>query len=382
MSNLLANLNAFKNKVKAAPVLSAQRRVSPANSTSTSSSSSSISTTNGSSVTQKSSAFKRSALESNDYSDDESAPKAKKPAYDTTGSHLSTKLLLAVEYIKGKSTAISVDTLLSYLSINNPEQRTKLLSLVKNLDKINYNEEDQTLEYATFNNIKTKQQLLEYLRIPGPFKGTSVKELKDGWTECLDIIKELEDEGNILVLKTKKDNQPRLIWANTAGKLGLVDEEFVTSWKSVKLPERAELPNLLKQKGLKPASVDPATVKNISDAASQKKRKARKGKITNTHMTGILKDYSISEPFLSEAKILYLESVDGPAKFKFVVKSSEMTNFLLLFLKEWDGSNGLKEIGNFFNSSNLKPLGTLINHISFLSLAPVDVNFLNFLTWW
>lgn len=289
MSNLLANLNAFKSKVKAAPVLSVQRRVSPAEST-TSSMSSSVTST-----PQKPSIFKRSAVESNngDYSDDESIPKAKKPAYDTTGSHLSTKLLLAVEYIKNKSTPISVDTLLSYLSINNPEQRAKLVSLVKNLDKIDFNEEDQTLEYATFNGIKTKEDLLNYLRTSGPFKGTSVKELKDGWAECLDVIKELENEGSILVLKTKKDNQPRLIWANTGDKLGLVDEEFVSSWNSIKLPERAELPNLLKQKGLKPASVDPATVKNLNDSGNNlKKRKARKGKITNTHMTGILKDYS------------------------------------------------------------------------------------------
>ncbi|KAH3670282.1 hypothetical protein WICMUC_004935 [Wickerhamomyces mucosus] len=297
MSNpLLANLNAFKNKVKSAPVLSQTRRIS---SPSTPSSISSSKSTNSQKRTisdknknDSSSSYLGGSDDDDDQDDD--SYRLKKPAYDTTGSHLSTKLLLAVEYIKSKTTTIPVSSLLSYLSLNDPEQRIKLIGLIKNLPKIKYDPIEETLEYVSIHNIKTKAELINFLRSQATFKGISVKELKDGWNDALQVIKELEDEGLILVLKTKKDNQPRLVWTNVGDPLNLIDDEFVTIWNGVKLPPQAELPGLLKQRGLKPASVDPATVKNINNDTNSnlKKRKQRKGKVTNTHMTGILKDYS------------------------------------------------------------------------------------------
>ncbi|CCH44376.1 Transcription initiation factor IIE subunit beta [Wickerhamomyces ciferrii] len=285
MSNpLLANLNAFKNKVKTAPVLPSRRPNSTPPPPSQSQSRKPLSSS--------SSGNKRSALDYDDDDEFDDKPiKNKKPAYDTSGSHLSTKLLLAVEYIKERVNPVPIDTLLSYLSLNNDEQKSKLLTLVKNLDKIYFNPDDNTLEYVSIHNIKDKNDLLIFLRQQPTFKGISVKELKDGWNECIQSINELEEEGSILVLRTKKDNHPRLVWANVGGELGIVDEEFVKLWLNVKLPDRSELPGLLNKRGLKPASVDPATVKNTNNEP-QKKRKQRKGKITNTHMTGILKDYS------------------------------------------------------------------------------------------
>lgn len=267
-------MNAFRNKVKTAPVLSSVKKtVSPAPS---------------SPSTYSTISVKRTA-EEDDFDDDY---KPKKPAHDTTGSHLSTKLLLAVEYIKDRDAPVKVDALLSYLNINNDTQNSKLVSLVKNLDKIKYHEKDNTLEYVSIHNIKTKDDLLVFLRSQPTFRGISVKELKDGWNGCLGAINELEQEDKILVLRTKKDNHPRLVWANVGGELGAIDEEFVKIWLNVKLPERSELPGKLNKLGLKPASVDPATIKKDDNNAQIKKRKQRRGKITNTHMAGILKDYS------------------------------------------------------------------------------------------
>lgn len=286
MSNpLLANLNAFKNKVKSAPVLTSARRVpTPPPTAKSNGKSSTSSSTSGS---------KRAAADDYDeYDDEEHGSRHKKPAYDASGSHLSTKLLLAVEYIKERTKPVHIDALLSYLSLNNDDQKSKLLSLIKNLDKIHYDQSANTLEYVSVHNIKNKDELLIFLRSQPTFKGISVKELKDGWNDCVQSINELEKEGTILVLRTKKDNHPRLVWANVGGELGSIDEEFVQSWLQVKLPDRSELPGLLKKRGLKPASVDPATVKNNNSNEPVKKRKQRKGKITNTHMTGVLKDYS------------------------------------------------------------------------------------------
>jgi transcription initiation factor TFIIE subunit beta len=265
MSNLLDNLNAFKSKVKTAPVLSTRTIKSPTPP-----------------VPQK-----RRLLEN----DDDDNKDIKRPSMDNSGTHLSTKLLLAVDYIKSKAKPVSIDALLSYLNLNDDTQGSKLVNLLINLDKMSYDKTNKTLEYVSIHNIKSKDELLSFLRNQPTFKGISVKELKDGWNGCIDAINELEEEDTILVQRTKKDNSPRLVWANVGGPLGIIDEEFVKSWQNVKLPERSELPGKLAKLGLKPASVDPNTIKKDVQQET-KKRKQRKGKITNTHMAGILRDYS------------------------------------------------------------------------------------------
>lgn len=276
MSNpLLADLNAFRTKVKSAPVLPPQTSKKSASPTPPSTAST----------------VAKRPIDEIDLDDDDTI--SKKPSLDATGSHLSTKLLLAVEYVKDRGVPVPVSQLTSYLNLNNAEQQQKLLTLIKNLDKIKFIPSTNSLEYVSIHNIKSKEELLQFLRTRATFKGIPVKELRDGWNGCYDAINELEDEGKVLVLRTKKDSAPRLVWANNGGELGKIDEEFVKIWLSIKLPEPADLPGKLNKLGLKPASVDPATIKKDTEGGVVlKKRKARKGKITNVHMAGILKDYS------------------------------------------------------------------------------------------
>lgn len=273
MPNLLDNLKAFKSKVKSAPVLTTKTIKSPS----------------PPQPQPRAVLPMKRSLEDDD--DEDNDKDFKKPAVDPHGTHLSTKLLLAVDYIKNKGRPVPIDTLLSYLNLNHDSQRSKLISLLTNLEKIQYDSVDDTLEYVSIHNIKTKDELLKFLIDQTTFKGISVKELKDGWNGCIESVNELEEDGKILVLRTKKDNNPRLVWFNLGTELGIIDEEFVKSWQNVKLPERSELPGKLSKLGLKPASVDPNTIKKDVQADT-KKRKQRKGKITNTHMAGILKDYN------------------------------------------------------------------------------------------
>lgn len=271
MSDLLQNLNAFRNKVKTAPVLPTKKFSTPPPSTPS---------------TTPAAAPKPVAKQDSTSNDDNDNYNR---VHDTT-SHLSTKLLLAVEYIK-EHHIVTIKQLSSYLNLQN-EQNNKLISLIKNLDKIKYIPSTQSLEYVSIHNIKSKQELVVFLKTQPTFKGIQVKELKDGWSDCVKSINELEAQGQILVLRTKKDNHPRLVWPNLGTKLGSIDDEFVKLWQSIKLPEPSDLPRLLNDRGLKPASVDPASIKKDTQPQQQKKRKTRKGKITNIHMAGILKDYS------------------------------------------------------------------------------------------
>lgn len=289
MSDLSAQLSAFKNKIRSGPSVVVPRRVvpppkpapavSPVKLTQLgvggkrgagSGSGGSGGAGSGDSVTD---AFKRHKAANGQIS----------------GSHLSTQLHLAVEYVKQHDSPIPVKKLQDYLSF---DINQTLLPLLKEIDRIKYNETARTLEYVSLHNIRSSADLLSFLRSQPTFKGVAVKELRDGWSGCLEAIDELEEQHKILVLKTKKENTPRLIWANLGGEMGLIDQEFCSMWSDVRIPDQDNLYQALIDHSLKPTGADPMLLKKKQPQQEKKQKKARRGKVTNTHMKGILKDYS------------------------------------------------------------------------------------------
>ncbi|KAK6459460.1 RNA polymerase II TFIIE small unit [Scheffersomyces xylosifermentans] len=208
---------------------------------------------------------------------------------EMSSSHLSTQLHLAVEYIKQHDFPISVTKLSNYLSFDITHT---LLPLLQEIDRIKFDPEANTLEYVSLHNIRNAEDLLGFLRRQTTFKGTSVKDLKDGWAGCLTAINDLEAEDKILVLRNKKENAPRMVWANLGGPLGTIKEEFLDMWSNVKLPDPDNLYQALIDQSLKPTGADPNLIKKKPQQQEKKQKKARRGKITNTHMKGILKDYT------------------------------------------------------------------------------------------
>ena len=53
-----------------------------------------------------------------------------------------------------------------------------LLPLLNEIDRVKYDESKGTLEYVSLHNIRSSDDLLEFLRRQTTFKGTSVKELR------------------------------------------------------------------------------------------------------------------------------------------------------------------------------------------------------------
>ncbi|CAD1812117.1 TFIIE beta subunit core domain family protein [Candida parapsilosis] len=277
MSDLSAQLSAFKNKLKSGPSVAVARKAVISKPTSplptTSSNSSNTSSKRPNPTDPAIEVYKRHKPE----------------RADISGSHLSTQLHLAVEYIKEQDQPVSIGKLQQTLSF---DVEHTLLPLLKEIDRVKYDENNRTLEYVSLHNIKTADDLLEFLRKQTTFKGISVKELKDGWAGCIRAIDDLEAEDKILVLRNKKENAPRLVWANAGGKVGAISDEFKKMWVDVKLPEPDVLYQSLIDQGLKPTGADPSLVNKIPQQQEKKQKKARRGKITNTHMKGILKDYS------------------------------------------------------------------------------------------
>ncbi|RLV94556.1 Transcription initiation factor IIE subunit beta [Spathaspora sp. JA1] len=284
MSDLSAQLSAFKNKIKSGPSVTAARK--PVLNVAPSPISSPVKkngdTTNGvvkrstNSSDSMTEVLKRQKLSSNAMS-------------EMSGSHLSTQLHLAVEFIKEHDAPLPVSKLQNYLSFDITHT---LLPLLREIDRIKYDANNGTLEYVSLHNIRNADDLLEFLRRQTTFKGTSVKDLRDGWAGCLTAINELEAENKILVLRNKKENAPRLVWANAGGELGTISDEFKDMWIKVKLPEPDALYQSLLDQGLKPTGADPSLIKKKPQQQEKKQKKARRGRITNVHMKGILKDYT------------------------------------------------------------------------------------------
>lgn len=287
MSDLSAQLSAFKNKIKSGPSVTVARKpvlTKPSSPLIASPVQTSDAINGASSAAQKRQASGNAIADVIKRQKSSSAMDA-----GMSGSHLSTQLHLAVEYIKEHDTPVPVSKLQNYLSFDITHT---LLPLLKEIDRIKYDPVNATLEYVSLHNIRSGDDLLEFLRRQTTFKGISVKDLKDGWAGCLQAINELEAENKILVLRNKKENAPRLVWANAGGELGTIDEEYKEMWVNTKLPEPDSLYQALLDQGLKPTGADPALIKKKPQQQEKKQKKARRGRITNVHMKGILKDYS------------------------------------------------------------------------------------------
>lgn len=240
--------------------------------------------------------------------------------------NLTMKLMSSSDYIKSKDRDVPVFELETSLGFKVDAQLLKCLS---NVDRIQYNPETSSFQYLSLHNIKTGDDLLRVLKNQPAYAGLSVKQLKDGWNNCLSTISKLEKDNEIIVHKTKKDNSPRHIWLNfdklpikvyngvqsiqnweiltgqqssqqqnsanqSKPKVKSLDMIFYEMWNNVHIPHHDDLVKLLLDNGLKPTNVEHESLKNkkIASVQERKQKKARRGKITNVHMRGILKDYS------------------------------------------------------------------------------------------
>ncbi|KAF8469159.1 hypothetical protein BDZ91DRAFT_87580 [Kalaharituber pfeilii] len=204
---------------------------------------------------------------------------------------LMSQVHYAITYLKDKEFALTADELGSYLSI---ELTDTLRHVLRNNERIHYDPKSDTYAFKPIHDIRSAPALLHFLQNQTTAQGLSVKELKDGWSGAIETIGRLEADRDILVTRTKKDNQPRMVWKNDKSLDVDVEDEFKAIWHRITIPEPAELPRCLQEAGLKPTSVDPASIKKAttSHAARKKPKRQRAGRITNIHMSHIIKDFS------------------------------------------------------------------------------------------
>jgi transcription initiation factor TFIIE subunit beta len=203
------------------------------------------------------------------------------------GTDLLTQITYIIEFLKKKDDAKTFQEILQYLSkANASEQQKKVMAgILRKHGSIEWVPDPKTKvqlwDSGTFRhkpkiNVRSKTELLSYLQQKPDARGVPVIDLKDGWPDCEGPISELEDQHQVLVTRTKKDNHARMVWANDRTMVYRVDSEFQVMWHKTELPSPDDLVRKLLDAGQKPASEDPSKrIKAPVKPKDKKKRPAR-----------------------------------------------------------------------------------------------------------
>ena len=219
--------------------------------------------------------------------------------HDTgTGRNIMTEVTYAIEYLKTKSTPQTLADIVSYLSIQHRGNEFKRLlnAILTSHEKVEYERKDDggegTFRFRPAHNIRSRDTLLKHLQPRHTAQGLSVRELRDGWPEVESAIDDLEIEDKLLVTRNKKDGHARMIWANDPSLSYEIDSEFQAIWQKIRLPEPKALADELEKAGLTPANKSRNAKKMVKQETKKPKKRKAGGKTTNTHMAGVLRDYS------------------------------------------------------------------------------------------
>lgn len=209
-----------------------------------------------------------------------------------------TQITFALEFLKGKDSAVTFRDVWAYLSIPNAteDDESSIRYILRKHPKVEYEphglDGKGSYRFRPMHNVRSADDLIAFLQKQTTAQGIKVGNLKEGWPGAMDSIDALEREHKLSVTRNKKDNLPKMVWPNDATLMHDVDNEFKTMWHQVSVPSSAaDLRQELLAYGLTPTSQIKAPVK-VQNSQKKKRAPRRGGKTTNTHMAGILKDYS------------------------------------------------------------------------------------------
>ncbi|KAF8901577.1 transcription initiation factor IIE subunit beta [Mucidula mucida] len=229
------------------------------------------------------------------------------PADTGTGVHVNTQLVYAVNHLKGTPNPMRLQDLA--IITNTPLDTDRvLLEKFKAHDKIAWDPRTDLYSYKHEFNFKNKASLLtEIQRRTRKGGGIAVRDLKETWKEAPAAVEELEKEGEVLVTRTAKDGQLKMVFWNelkpdeeSGGKN--VEKEFMDLWHELNVPDDVDLLRQLATEGLQVTASHAAPPKAPGGKKKGKKGGAsrqRQVRITNTHLKG---EIDLSRDFVVPGK--------------------------------------------------------------------------------
>ncbi|RDB23926.1 Transcription initiation factor IIE subunit beta [Hypsizygus marmoreus] len=229
------------------------------------------------------------------------------PADTGTGMNINTQLVYAVNHLKSTQNPMRLQDIA--IVTNTPlDTDSLLLEKFKAHDRVIWDPKTDLYSYKHEFNFRNKAALLtEIQRQTRKGGGISVRALKESWKEAPAAIEELEQEGEVLVTRTVKDGQLRMVFWNeikpTEESGGAqVEKEFNDLWHSLKVPNDVDLLKQLASEGLQvtsaeaPAPKAPTTKKKGKRGGAPRQRQVR---ITNVHMKG---EIDLSRDYVAPGK--------------------------------------------------------------------------------
>ncbi|PYI29238.1 transcription initiation factor IIE, beta subunit [Aspergillus indologenus CBS 114.80] len=222
------------------------------------------------------------------------------PANTGTGKDIMTQVIFAIEHMKSKGVPLKFPDIVSYLSLqhraNDQGYVQALRSILQVHDKVQYDPRgangEGTFSFRPPHNIRSAEQLLKKLQAQSTGAGMSVRELREGWPNVEDTINQLEKEGKLLVTRNKKDDHAKMVWANDPSLIQHFDDEFRSIWEKIKIPDQQTVKEELERAGIVPTNKNKVVKQRPKIEHKKVKKPRRSGKTTNTHMMGVLRDYS------------------------------------------------------------------------------------------
>ncbi|KAE9403763.1 transcription initiation factor IIE subunit beta [Gymnopus androsaceus JB14] len=225
------------------------------------------------------------------------------PADTGTGTNVNTQLVYAINHLKTTHNPMRLQDL-AILTSTPLDTDHVLLEKFKAHDQVVWDPKTDLYSYKHEFNFRNKAALLtEIQRQTRRGGGIPVRALKESWKEAPAAIEELEAEGEVLVTRTTKDGQLKMVFWNEikpteeSGGM-LVEKEFLDLWQELKVPNDVDLLRQLSSEGLQattsaagPAPKGPSTKKKGKKGTAPRARQVR---ITNTHLKGdidLSKDY-------------------------------------------------------------------------------------------
>ncbi|KAJ3986022.1 transcription initiation factor IIE subunit beta [Lentinula detonsa] len=225
------------------------------------------------------------------------------PADTGTGTNVNTQLVYAVNHLKSTHNPMRLQDL-AILTSTPLDTDHVLMEKFKAHDRVVWDPKTDLYSYKHEFNFRNKAALLtEIQRQTRKGGGIPVRALKESWKEAPAAIEELEAEGEVLVTRTTKDGQLKMVFWNEikpteeSGGM-LVEQEFLDLWHELKVPNDVDLLKQLSSDGLQattaaagPAPKGPSTKKKGKKGSAPRTRQVR---MTNTHLKGdidLSKDY-------------------------------------------------------------------------------------------
>lgn len=232
-------------------------------------------------------------------------PGASTPSQQTSGGNteldIRTEVHFAIEELKKSNRAYTFQELGDYLSLQNkkdPSLPHKLNQILMRHPQVEYDKTGfggkGSFRYKPKYGVRSAEDLRGFLQRQKASLGISVKDLKDGWPDAIDAINELEKKGELLVNRHRKDGTAKTVWQNDPTLMRTkIEDSFKEDWHKIPLPANPEeLRSKLVSAGLKPTSAPREPSSTVKPKEKKKKAVRKSGKQTNTHMAGILRDYS------------------------------------------------------------------------------------------